>query len=64
MGNWDVMEGVLDNVFVNLGVEGGNGGIGRPVLMTEPVANLGYSRKSACQSSSSIVQMSADFTQL
>lgn len=45
VGNWDVMEGVMDNIFVSLGVEGENGGIGRPVLMTEPVANLGYSRK-------------------
>ena len=64
VGNWDVMEGVLDNIFVNLGVEGGNGGIGSPVLMTEPVANLGYSRKSACQRLSSIVQINADLTQL
>ena len=48
VGNWDVMEGVLDYIFVNLGVEGENGGIGRPVLMTEPVANLGYPRKSTC----------------
>lgn len=48
MGNWDVMEGVLDHIFVNLGVDGENGGIERPVLMTEPVANLSYSRKSAC----------------
>ena len=46
VGNWDVMEGILDNVFVNLGVEGKDGGIERPVLMTEPVANLGYSRRS------------------
>lgn len=64
VGNWDVMEGVLDNVFVNLGVGGENGGIGRPVLMTEPVANLGYSRKSTCQLSSCLVQMDADFVQL
>ncbi len=49
VSNWDVMEGVLDNIFVNLGVEAENGGIGRPILMTEPVANLGYSRKSMCQ---------------
>lgn len=64
VGNWDVMEGVLDNVFVNLGVGGENGGIGRPVLMTEPVANLGYSRKSTCQLLSLLVQMDADFVQL
>ena len=64
VGNWDVMEGVLDNVFVNLGVEGENGGVGRPVLMTEPVANLGYSRKSTCQPLSLRVQMNADSVQL
>lgn len=44
--NWDVVEGVLDYVFVKLGIDGATGGIGRPVVMTEPVANLGYSRKS------------------
>ena len=52
VGNWDVMEGVLDHTFVGLGIDGTDGGIGRPVLMTEPIANLGYSRKS--QSSISI----------
>lgn len=46
VGNWDVMEGVLDYVFHKLGVEGSNGGVDRPILMTEPVANLGYPRKS------------------
>ncbi|KAL8872155.1 MAG: hypothetical protein Q9174_002166 [Haloplaca sp. 1 TL-2023] len=45
VGNWDVMEGLLDYTFVNLGITGEDGGIGRPVVMTEPVANLGYSRK-------------------
>ena len=45
VGNWDVMEGVLDQVFVDLGIDSENG-IGRPVLMTEPLANLGYTRKS------------------
>ena len=64
VGNWDVMEGVLDNIFVNLGVEGENGGIGRPVLMTEPIANLGYSRKSMCQHLSSLVQCDPDSMQL
>ncbi|ERF74831.1 hypothetical protein EPUS_03215 [Endocarpon pusillum Z07020] len=42
--NWDVMEGVLDYVFIKLGVDE-EGGIGRPVVMTEPMANLGYSRR-------------------
>lgn len=45
VNNWDVVEGVLDYVFIKLGVDGANGSIGRPVVMTEPVANLGYSRK-------------------
>ncbi|OCK77034.1 actin-like ATPase domain-containing protein [Lepidopterella palustris CBS 459.81] len=45
INNWDVVEGVLDYVFVKLGVDGANGSIDRPVVMTEPVANLGYSRK-------------------
>lgn len=44
--NWDVMEGMLDATFVNLGIDSAEGGIDRPVLMTEPFANLGYSRKS------------------
>ena len=47
VGNWDVMENVLDQVFVSLGVDNGErGGIGRSILMTEPVAALGYTRKS------------------
>lgn len=46
VGNWDVMEGVLDYVFLKLGVDGANGGVGRPILMTEPIANMAYSRKS------------------
>ena len=45
VGSWDVREGVLDQVFVDLGIDSENG-IGRPVLMTEPLANLGYTRKS------------------
>lgn len=48
VGNWDAMEGILDQIFVSLGVDGDNGGIGRPVLMTETLANLSYSRKSGC----------------
>lgn len=64
VGNWDVMEGVLDNIFVNLGVEGEYGSIGRPVLLTEPIANLGYSRKSTCQRLCSLVLMCTDFMQL
>lgn len=40
------MEGILDHTFASLGIDGTDGGIGRTVLMTEPIANLGYSRKS------------------
>lgn len=45
VNNWDVVEGVLDYIFVKLGVDGANGSINRPILMTEPVANLPYTRK-------------------
>ncbi|KAI9861937.1 MAG: Nuclear actin-protein involved in chromatin remodeling [Trichoglossum hirsutum] len=45
VSNWDVMEAVLDYIFLKLGVDGQDGGVGRPIVMTEPVANLGYSRK-------------------
>ncbi|KAL1635341.1 Actin-related protein 5 [Neofusicoccum ribis] len=45
INNWDVMEGVLDYVFTKMSVDGSSGGINRPVVMTEPVANLGYSRR-------------------
>lgn len=43
--NWDVMEGVLDYVFLKMGVDGAEGSIGRPIVMTEPVGNLGYTRR-------------------
>ncbi|KAI5280700.1 Nuclear actin-protein involved in chromatin remodeling [Ascosphaera acerosa] len=45
--NWDVMEGLLDYVFLKLGIdqEASLGGVGRPVVMTEPVANLPYCRR-------------------
>ncbi|KAL9106760.1 MAG: hypothetical protein Q9227_008259 [Pyrenula ochraceoflavens] len=43
--NWDVMEGILDYAFLKLGVDGSNRGVGRPIVMTEPLANLGYTRK-------------------
>lgn len=38
------MEGVLDQVFVDLGVTSEDG-LQRPVLMTEPLANLSYTKK-------------------
>jgi len=47
VGNWDVMEGILDYTFTGLGLDGAEGGLERPVLMTEPLANLAYTRKSA-----------------
>ena len=42
--NWDIMEGVFDYLFLELGVSE-QGSVGRPVIVTEPVANLGHSRK-------------------
>ena len=45
VGNWDVMEGVLDRIFVDLGISS-EGGVDKPILMTEPLANLGYTRRS------------------
>ncbi|TVY22718.1 Actin-like protein [Lachnellula hyalina] len=46
VSNWDVMESVLDYVFIKLGVDGQNGGVDVPIVMTEALANLPYSRKS------------------
>jgi actin-related protein 5 len=46
VANWDVMEGVLDYTFLRLGIDNEDGGVERPIALTEPVANLGYSRKS------------------
>ena len=45
MGNWDAMEGILDHIFVSLGISS-DGGIDRSVLLTEAIANLSYTRKS------------------
>ncbi|KAF2167151.1 hypothetical protein M409DRAFT_36633 [Zasmidium cellare ATCC 36951] len=45
INNWDVQEGILDYIFIKLGIDGTNGVVDRPVVMTEPLANLGYSRK-------------------
>jgi actin-related protein 5 len=42
--NWDILEGVYDYIFLKLGVSG-EGSVGRPLVVTEPVANLGHSRK-------------------
>ena len=42
--NWDILEGVYDYIFLKLGVDG-EGSVGRPVMVTEPVANFGHSRR-------------------
>ncbi|ETI21366.1 hypothetical protein G647_07712 [Cladophialophora carrionii CBS 160.54] len=42
--NWDILEGVYDYIFLKLGVNG-EGSVGRPLVVTEPVANLGHSRR-------------------
>ncbi|KAG9230537.1 hypothetical protein BJ875DRAFT_152148 [Amylocarpus encephaloides] len=46
VSNWDVMEAILDYTFIKMGVDGQNGSVDVPIVMTEPVANLAYSRKS------------------
>ena len=46
VSNWDVMEHILDYTFIKLGMNGVEGGIDMPIVMTEAVANLPYSRKS------------------
>jgi actin-related protein 5 len=50
--NWDAMEQVLDYSFVKLGLGGAaeGGRVDVPVVMTEPVANLPYARKSGLSS--------------
>lgn len=45
VANWDVMEHVLDYCFLKLGMNGTEGNIDMPIVMTEAVANLPYSRK-------------------
>lgn len=52
VSNWDVMEHVLDHVFLKLGMNGADGSIDMPIVMTEAVANLPYSRK--CKSATRI----------
>ncbi|KAF3767874.1 actin-like ATPase domain-containing protein [Cryphonectria parasitica EP155] len=46
IANWDVMEHVLDYLFLKLGMNSAEGNIDQPIVMTEAVANLPYSRKS------------------
>lgn len=45
VSNWDVMEHVLDYVFLKLGLNESSDGVDVPIVMTEAVANLPYSRK-------------------
>ena len=45
VSNWDVMEKVLDFVFVKMGLDNSKGGIDMPVVITEAAANLPYARK-------------------
>lgn len=49
VSNWDVMEHVLDYIFLKLGMNDANGKIEVPIVMTEAVANLPYSRKCTCK---------------
>ena len=46
VANWDVMEGLLDYTFLKMGLDAADGKIDRPIVMTEAIANLGYSRRS------------------
>jgi actin-related protein 5 len=46
VSNFDALEMLLDYTFIKLGVEGNNGGLGHPLVMTEAVCNPNYSRKS------------------
>lgn len=45
VSNWDVTEHVLDYLFLKMGMNGVEGNIDMPIVMTEAVANLPYSRK-------------------
>ncbi|KAF1826761.1 actin-related protein, ARP5 class [Dissoconium aciculare CBS 342.82] len=42
VNNWDAQEGILDYIFIKLGIEDS---VDRPIVMTEPLANVGYARK-------------------
>ena len=50
VANWDIMGGVLDYAFLKQGIDGEEGGIGRPAVMTEAVANLGWAAGSLSDS--------------
>lgn len=44
--NWDAMEHVLDYIFIKLGLNGVDGSVEWPIVMTEAVATFSYVRKS------------------
>ena len=48
--NWEAMESILDHAFNALGINGSEECVDRPVLMTEAVTNLPYSRSSKSMS--------------
>lgn len=58
VSNWDVMEHVLDYIFLKLGMNQADGKIDVPIVMTEAVANLPYSRK--CRLAGSFRKHGAD----
>ncbi|KAI5799684.1 hypothetical protein FPQ18DRAFT_287043 [Pyronema domesticum] len=49
VSNFDALEMLLDYTFIKLGVEGNNGGLGHPLVMTEAVCNPNYSRKNVTE---------------
>jgi len=46
ISNWDTTEHLLDYVFIKLGLNDSDGSVDVPIVMTEAVANLAYTRKS------------------
>ncbi|KAL7274732.1 Actin-related protein 5 [Rhizina undulata] len=45
VSNFDTMETLLDYCFIKLGIDGNNGGLGHPLVMTEAVCNPSYNRR-------------------
>lgn len=48
VSNWDVMEYVLDYIFIKFGMNGVEGGIDMFIVMMEVVVNFLYLRKCLC----------------
>lgn len=59
--NWDVMESILDYVFIKMGLHR-DGGVDMPIVMTEAIANLPYSRK--CKASCFLLTLCLLFSKL